>query len=80
MDRSEPVVPRSQSLRDFRERVSNGEIVSYDIPYYPEALADTYLVGTGEKFRHAGFSNSNVGAIVPAEIYADRDPMKRKYA
>lgn len=80
MDRSEPIVPRPQSLRDFRERVSNREIVSHDIQYYPQALADTYLVGTGEKFRHAGFSDSNVGEIVPAEIYTGRDPMKRKYA
>ena len=80
MDRSEPVVLQLQNLKDFRERASNGEIVRCCKVYYPQVLADKYLVGTGERFRHAGFTGSDVGEIVPAELYAGRESIKGKSA
>jgi hypothetical protein len=32
-----------------------------------------FLVGMGEKFRHAGFSSDEPGKIIPAELYCGKD-------
>ena len=37
---------------------------------------DPFIVGEGDKFRHAGFSASKVGPIVPGELYCGRQSQK----
>lgn len=48
--------------------------------HFRESFADQHIVGTGEKFRHAGFSSSKVEQIVPGELYAGHGAPKEKCA
>lgn len=41
------------------------------------SFADCETVGQGDKFRHAGFSETKVEAIVPGELYCGRDSSSR---
>lgn len=75
----ELVVLRPVSSKISQKKVFGGVIVSVqETLLFEITVADKYQVGEGEKFRHAGFSASGVGKIIPAELYCGREPLKHK--
>lgn len=69
----------TSELEDFpKEGIQWGDRKPPKSALFKICFADTYKVGEGEKFRHAGFSASGVGKIVPAELYCGRETIKGK--
>lgn len=73
------VAQRLPNSKIFPMKVFSGVIVSVqEIVLSEMNIANKYQVGEGEKFRHAGFSASEVGKIIAAGLYCGRETSKSK--